>query len=57
MGARKDRKDSTVVEVHVVVEATARWILAARAGSSFRVMVNLRLCILASSSIGSARRP
>ena len=38
-GARKDRNDSTVAEVHAVVEATARWIFAARAGSSFGVMM------------------
>ena len=56
-GARKDRNDSTVAEVHAVVEATARWIFAARAGSSFRVIVNLNLCILASSRIEAARRP
>lgn len=56
-GARKDRSDSTVAEVHVVVEAIARWIFAARAGSSFLVIVNLRLCILVGSSTGSVRIP
>ena len=56
-GARKDRNDSTVAEVHAVVEATARWIFAARAGSSFRVMVDLRLCSLANGSVDPARRP
>lgn len=49
-GARKDRSDSTVAEVHDVGEATARWIFAARAGNSLRVMVKLGLCILGSSS-------
>ena len=57
VGARKERNDSTVAEVHVVVEATARWIFAARAGSSFRVMVYLRLSILANGSVGPACRP
>lgn len=56
-GKRKDRNDSTVAEVHAVVEATARWIFAARAGSSFWVIVMLHLCILASSSNEPAHRP
>ena len=57
VGARKDRNDSTVAVVHVVGEATALWIFAARAGSSFRVMVDLHLCILANGSADPARRP
>ena len=56
-GARKERKDSTVAEVHAVVEATARWIFAARAGRSFRVMVSFRLCIPVNGSVDAARRP
>lgn len=55
-GARNDRNDSTVADVHAVVEATARWIFAARADSSFRVISNLHLRMLASSNFGSARR-
>ena len=56
-GASKDRSDSTVAEVHVVVEATALWIFAARADSSFRVMVDLHLRILANGSTDPKRRP
>ena len=57
VGARKDRNDSTVAEVHDVVEATARWRFAARAGSSFRAIVSLYLCNLANGRAGQARRP
>ena len=57
MGTRKDRNDSTVAEVHVVVEATARWRFAARAGSSFRVMIILRQGDVAYDNADLARRP
>ena len=56
-GARRDRSDSTVAEVHAVGEATARWIFAARAGSSFGVMIDFGLCILANGSVDQGCRP
>ena len=56
-GARKERNDSTVAEVHAVGEATARWIFAARAGSSFEVMIDFGLCILANGSVDRGCRP
>ena len=57
VGTRKDRSDSTVAEVHVVEEATARWIFATRAGSSFRVMIILHLEDVAYDNVDLACRP